>query len=84
MTRLVPVATRGWRWTYEGTPPIQLTVYRMPSQTSAFAAVQDWRPAAGQLAFYKDRYYGIAESAGAGIRTLTRFVAAVQTALPEG
>ena len=71
-----------WTARYSGQPPLRVTVYRMSSQTAAFAQVQNWRPEPSKLAFYKGSYFGIAEGDGADHATLNRFASAVQEAFP--
>ncbi|MBS1874678.1 MAG: hypothetical protein JSU00_15795 [Acidobacteria bacterium] len=84
-----PVADRAgaaraaWRATYAGAPAMTLTVYAMPTETSSFDALQKWRATAGRLAFYKGRYFCIAESTGAGFDELSRFTTALREALPS-
>ena len=68
-----PKAVAAWSASYAGTPPIEVTVQEMSSTTLAFDKVQSWRGEPGKLAFYKERYFGIAESPGADQRTLNRF-----------
>src|SRR6266498_1957426 len=80
---LIPVATAGWRYSYLGVPDVTLKLYALPSQTSAFDATQKWRPAPGKLAFYKGRFFGIAEADGGQFATLNDFVTNVQPLLPE-
>jgi hypothetical protein len=71
-------AVRVWRATYEGDPPIALTVYQMPwSPGGAWDAIQKWRPQPGKLAFAKSHYFGVAEAANASPETLKRFVESV-------
>lgn len=78
----VGAAKAAWRATYAGTPPVTLTVYGMPSETNAFDALQRWRPAPGKLAFYKGRYFCIAESDGAAFPDLNAFTTGLQASLP--
>ena len=82
-TEALAGAEGAWTMQYSGTPPMRLTVCKMPSQTGAFDAVQRWRAEAGKLAFYKGRFFGIAESPGADHAALNRFAATVQASLPE-
>jgi hypothetical protein len=78
-------ALKAWRATYDGTPPMTLTLYQMPwSPGSAWDAIQEWRTRAGAMAFAKGNYFGVAESPGADQRTLKRFVQGVTAALPPG
>ncbi len=78
-------ALKAWRATYAGTPPMKLTLYRMPwSPGSAWDAIQEWRPRPGAMAFAKGSYFGVAESAGADQQTLRRFAQGVTAALPPG
>ena len=83
---------RGWRLVeskgftearYDGTPPIQVHLEQKSSQTTAFSAVQSWRPEPNKLAFYRGRIFGIVESPGADLRTLNRFVTAFEKTLPQ-
>jgi hypothetical protein len=76
---------KAWRATYEGLPPITLTLYLMPwSPGSAWDAIQEWRTVPGAMAFAKGRYFGVAQSPGAGQDDLKRFVQGVTAALPSG
>jgi len=78
-------ATKAWRISYSGTPPITLSLYAMPwSPGSAWDAIQRWRPAPGRMAFAKGRYFGVAASPGADPSTLLRFVRGVIATLPPG
>ena len=76
-------AEAAWVAIYAGQPNIRVTLQRMPSQTGAFAKVQEWRPAAGKLAFYKGPYFGIVEADGADHPTMNRFATAFQGSLPD-
>jgi len=85
-------AVEGWRLVeskgftearYDGTPPIQVHLEQKSSQTTAFSAVQSWRPERGKLAFYRGRIFGIVESPGADLRTLNRFVTVFEKTLPQ-
>ena len=60
-----------------------LIVYEMPSEPNAFEAVQKSRAQPGRMVFYKGRYFGVAESPGAEVRVLDRFVAAALKAMPS-
>lgn len=61
---------------------MRVTVYRMPSQTGAFAQVQSWRAEPNKLAFYKGAHFGLVEGEGADHATLNRFANAIQGAFP--
>jgi hypothetical protein len=71
-----------WTARYSGQPPLRVTVYRMSSQTAAFAQVQNWRAEPNKLAFYKGRHFGIAEGEGADHAALNRFASAIQETFP--
>ena len=76
-------ALKAWHATYEGTPQITLTIFEMPLYPGgAFDALQKWHPQPGTMAFFKDRYFGVAESPVADEATLHRFVHAVAASLP--
>jgi hypothetical protein len=76
---------KAWRAAYDGAPAMTLTLYLMPwSPDSAWDAIQEWRTVPGAMAFAKGRYFGVAQSAGAGQGTLKRFVQGVTAALPPG
>jgi hypothetical protein len=78
-------ALKAWHATYDGAPPITLTLHQMPwSPNSAWDAIQKWRTRRGAMAFAKGSYFGVAESAGADPTTLRRFVQGVTAALPPG
>jgi hypothetical protein len=78
-------ALKAWHATYDGAPPVTLTLYQMPwSPNSAWDAIQKWRTRRGAMAFAKSSYFGVAESAGADPATLRRFVQGVTAALPPG
>jgi hypothetical protein len=79
----VGAATTAWRWTFSGTPSMRLTGYAMPSETSAFDALQKWRAEPGKLAFYYGRYFYLAESPGAGFKDLNEFRTALAPAKPQ-
>jgi len=68
---------------HAGTPEITVVVNEMPATTLAFDSLQSWRPTSGKLAFYRGRYFGIAESRGADQRTLSRFVTAFEKSLGD-
>lgn len=78
---LIPVAHAGWRYSYLGNPDVLLTLYAMPTETSAFDATQKWRAEKDKLAFYKGRYFGIASGEGVPIETLSAFATDVRTRL---
>jgi hypothetical protein len=91
----VPAGLKVWRGTagarsvcraeYAGSPPVKFTIYDMPNEfASAFDAAQKWQPQAGKMAFFKGRYFGVAESPDADRVTLERFVVAVEATLPAG
>jgi hypothetical protein len=67
------------RAAYRGRSEVTLWLYRMSSAASAFALVQSWRPRENARAFYKGRYFGVAESA----RDLAEFTTALESALPQ-
>jgi hypothetical protein len=76
---------KAWRATYDGAPPMALTLYLMPwSPDSAWDAIQQWRTVPGSMAFAKGRYFGIAQARDADQGTLKRFVQGVTAALPPG
>lgn len=78
-------ALKAWRATYDGLPPMTLTLYQMPwSPGSAWDAIQEWRERPGVMAFAKGRYFGVVESPGAGQGTLKSFVQGITAALPPG
>jgi hypothetical protein len=85
-TAIQPARTlKAWRASYDGTPPMTLTLYLMPwSPDSAWDAIQRWRGLPGAMAFAKGRYFGVAQSPGAEQGTLKRFVQGVTAALPPG
>jgi hypothetical protein len=62
---------------------MNVTVYRMPAQASAFDAMQRWRPEKGKIPFFRGPFFGVVGSADADFATLSRFVTALQTTLPE-
>lgn len=72
-----------WVARYSGKPPVRVTVFRMPSQTGAFAQVQNWRAEPNKLAFYEGRYFGIVEGDGATHAVLNRVANAIKDGLPE-
>jgi len=80
---LAPKALGAWTARYAGTPEITVVVNEMPATTLAFDSLQSWRPTSGKLAFYRGRYFGIAESRGADQRTLSRFVTAFEKSLGD-
>ena len=75
--------TRKSQAVYQGTPTITVELTEKSSTTIAFSTVQDWRPTSGKLAFYKGRFFGIAQSPTAGQRTLNKFVTAFEASLPN-
>ena len=78
-------ALKAWRATYDGVPPITLTLYQMPwSPGSAWDAIQEWRARPGAMAFAKGRYFGVAESTIADPATLRRFLQGAAAGLPPG
>ncbi len=78
-------ALKTWRATYDGVPPMTLTLYQMPwSPGSAWDAIQEWRARPGAMAFAKGSYFGVAESPAAGQGALRRFVQGVAAGLPPG
>lgn len=79
----MPRSDHGFLAHYNGEPEVALRLYQMPSQTVAFDTLQSWRGETGKLAFYKGKYFGIAESPGAGQRVLNGFVSAVQKQMPD-
>jgi hypothetical protein len=82
-TQPVAGARRAWEARYRGQPEIRVVLAEMRAQASAFEAVQKRRPSAGQLTFYRGRYFGVAESPGAAQPALNRFVNAFQDAMPQ-
>jgi hypothetical protein len=83
--RLGSVGGDGSKWIarYQGQPDITLDLSEMSSTTAAFSAVQNWRPEPGKLAFYKGRFFGMAQSPAADQRTLNAFVTAFEKTLPD-
>ena len=77
----VPRGVAAWSAVYDGTPRITATIHEMPSGL-AFDVLQKWRPEPGKLAFFRGRYFGVAESAGTDQRALQPFVAAFEKLLP--
>jgi hypothetical protein len=77
-------ATRAWQAKYTGPPDIALTLLEMPSSAKAFDAFQMWQNQAGTMAFYKGQFFGVAESPGADMQTLNRFLLAIEAVLPPG
>lgn len=75
-------ARKAWRGTYLGERPMTVTVYGMAR--AGFDAIQQWRVVPGKMAFLKGGYFGIAESPGASVEELARFVRGVEAALPQG
>jgi hypothetical protein len=86
-TLAAEIAARGPRQAvraaYRGTPEVTLSVYEMAGGSSAFALVQSWKPRDNARAFYKGRYFAVAESPAASPDALNAFVAAFERALPE-
>jgi hypothetical protein len=81
----VPSELRSWpsgeyawkalRGRYVGTASVSLTVYEMPWYGhTAFDAIQQWRALPGEVAFFKDGHFGIAQSATASQEDLYKFV----------
>jgi len=74
-------ARRVCRGVYRGSPEMILTIYDLPEWgAGAFDAWQKWQTQPGKMAFYKGRYFGVVESPDADIRTLDRFITAVEGA----
>jgi hypothetical protein len=82
--RGTPGAARAWRATYTGPPDIVLTLLEMPTSAKAFDAFQMWQTQAGRMAFYKGRFFGVAESPGADMQALNRFLLQIEAVLPPG
>ncbi len=85
-TTLPPAgALKAWHATYDGAPPMTLTLYQMPwSPNSAWDAIQKWRTRRGAMAFAKGSYFGVAQSQNADPATMRRFLQGVTAALPPG
>jgi len=77
-------ALRAWRATYAGARDIRLTLLEMPAPAKAFDAFQMWQTQAGMMAFYKGRFFGVAQSPNADMQTLNRFLLAIEAVLPPG
>ena len=79
-------ARRVCRATYTGPAEMALTVYDMPDLPGAtpFDALQKWQSQPGRMAFFQGRYFGVAESPGADMQTLSRFLTAFTSALLPG
>jgi hypothetical protein len=75
-------ARKAWRGTYLGERPMTVTLYGM--SRGGFEAIQQWSVVPGKMAFLKAGYFGIAESPGASVDELARFVRGVEAALPRG
>lgn len=78
-----PAEADRWSARYDGPIALKISVRRMSSGTVAFSMVQSWRGEKGQVAFFRGRYFGVVESAGASHDTMNRFVAAFEKLLPE-
>ena len=75
-------AKKAWHGNYVGERPMTVTVYGLPA--GGWDAIQQWRVTPGKMAFLKGGYFGIAESPGASVDELARFVRGVEAALPRG
>ena len=69
------------RATYNGPGSVTATVTEMPAAGLAFEAVQKWRPEKGKLAFQKDRWFVVLESADLDAQRLNSFATALEKAL---
>ncbi len=69
------------RATYSGSGKVTATVTEMAAAGLAFEAVQKWRPEKGKLAFQKDRWFVVLESADLDAAQLNSFAAALEKAL---
>ncbi len=58
---------------YEGQNRFEVTLYELGAPASAFELMQKWRPAEGRMAFYRERYFGVVQSAGADRASLAAF-----------
>lgn len=66
---------------YSGPGKVTATVTEMAAAGLAFEAVQKWRPEKGKLAFQKDRWFVVLESADLDAGQLNSFAAALEKAL---
>lgn len=71
----------GFRAEYSGPGKVTVTLTEMTSSGDAFEAMQRWKPMPGRLAFYKDRYFGVAQSADLDAKALNAFVSALEKKL---
>jgi hypothetical protein len=62
---------------YRGNGSIQVRIYEMGAEASAFELIQKWRQADG-AAFYKGRYFVVADSGDVDRDTLSSFLQALQ------
>ncbi len=62
---------------YKGNGHIQVRVFEMGGETSAFEMIQKWRQSDG-LAFYKGVYFVVGQSADVDHDTLSSFLQALQ------
>ena len=69
------------RTTYSGPGKVTVTFTEMAAAGNAFEAVQKWRPEKGKLAFQKDRWFVVLESADLDAGQLNNFAAALEKAL---
>jgi len=92
---MAPADVRSWRGIagarricraeYAGSPPMRLTLIEMPGDpgATAFDAFQKWGPARqGAECFFRGRYFGVVEAAGAEPAALRRYLDALDHALP--
>ena len=61
-----------------GPVKVVVTLCEMNGTSSSFELMQKWPPAAGSVAFYKDQWFGLAESPGTDHALLNSFVAAFE------
>jgi hypothetical protein len=74
-------AREGARATYEGPARLDLTLYDMTNQKSAYAALRLQKETARSVPFYHGRFFGLAESATADHAALASFSRAFEKRL---
>src|SRR5258706_12721224 len=64
----------GLRAVYAGPGTVTVTLTEMRSSGDAFEALQHWKPEAGRMAFFKDKFFAVAESKDLDQKAINAFV----------